>query len=254
MKENIQKKIKALKKGSLSEDDFLAFIQNFPFSGDARIKLDFHRKLRRGLPEVIFGRSKSIAQLKNIIGKFTEIGEKILITRVEEPIFAELKRDFPRLQYHFPARIVTDGLKPKALCRGRILVLSAGASDEPVAEEAYVSSLYLGNPTDREYDVGVACLPRIMSLRERLNHYSVIIVVAGMEGALPSVVAGLTATPIIAVPSSVGYGANFHGMTALLAMLNSCSGGVSVVNIDNGFGAAFQATLINRKISGKNNP
>jgi NCAIR mutase (PurE)-related protein len=251
MKENIQKKIRALKTGLLSEDDFLAFIRNFPFSGDTRIKLDFHRKLRRGLPEVIFGRSKSIAQLKNIIGKFAEVGEEILITRVEEPVFAELKMDFPRLKYHSPARIITGRSKPKALCRGRILVLSAGASDEPVAEEAYVSSLYLGNPTDREYDIGVACLPRILSLRDRLNHYSVIIVVAGMEGALPSVVAGLTATPIVAVPSSVGYGANFHGMAALLAMLNSCSGGVSVVNIDNGFGAAFQATLINRKISGK---
>ena len=251
MKEIIRKKIKALKKGVLSETDFLAFVQNFPFGGDDRIKLDFHRTLRRGVPEVIFGRNKSVGQLKTIIGKFREIGEKLLITRVEEPVFAELKREFSHLKYHAPARIVTGSEKPKTLCRGRILVLSAGASDEPVAEEAFVSSRYLGNPTEREYDVGVACLPRILSLRKRLDRYSVIIVVAGMEGALPSVVAGLTATPVIAVPSSVGYGANFQGMSALLAMLNSCSGGVSVVNIDNGYGAAFQATLINRKIGGK---
>jgi hypothetical protein len=177
------------------------------------------------------------------------MGEDLLITRVDAGRFAELKKEFPSLCYHDAARIVTCGRRPVETHKGRVLVLSAGASDERVAEEAYVSSRYLGNRSDREYDVGIACLARVLSLRARLNRATVIIAVAGMEGALPSVVAGLTSTPVIAVPTSVGYGANFYGLSALLSMLNSCAGGISVVNIDNGFGAAYQATLINRKLS-----
>jgi hypothetical protein len=249
MKEALRQKIRALKAGRLSERDFLAFMANFPFSDERHIKLDFHRKLRRGIPEVIFGQGKSAEQLRRIIMKFEEVGEDILITRVDAERFVALKREFPHLLYHVSARVVTSDREPRAVNRGRILVLSAGASDEKVAEEAYVSSLYLGNRTDKEYDVGVACLPRVLSLQKRLNRYAVIIAVAGMEGALPSVVAGLTSTPVIAVPTSVGYGSNFGGLSALLSMLNSCAGGISVVNIDNGFGAAYQATLINQKLS-----
>ena len=190
-----------------------------------------------------------MAQLRRIIRKFTEVGEDMLITRIDEARFRELQKDFPDLRFHAAARIITSDRDPKVVNKGKILVLSAGASDESVAEEAYVSSLYLGNSTDKEYDVGVACLARILSLQKRLNDYAVIIAVAGMEGALPSVVAGLTSTPVIAVPTSVGYGSNFGGLAALLSMLNSCAGGISVVNIDNGFGAAYQATLINQKLS-----
>jgi NCAIR mutase (PurE)-related protein len=249
MKEALRQKIKALKSGKLAERDFLAYLQNFPFSNEKHIKLDFHRKLRRGIPEVIFGQGKSAEQLRRIITKFREMGEDILVTRIDAERFQALKKEFPFLRYHGAARIVTCDREPKSVNKGRILVLSAGASDEKVAEEAYVSSLYLGNRTEKEYDIGVACLARVLSLQKKLNHYAVIIAVAGMEGALPSVVAGLTQTPIIAVPTSVGYGSNFNGLSALLSMLNSCAGGISVVNIDNGFGAAYQATLINQKLS-----
>ena len=249
MKEPLRRKIDDLKKGKLAAREFLAIMQNFPFSNERHIKLDFHRKLRRGIPEVIFGQGKSVEQLRRIIRKFEEVGEDILVTRVEPERFAALRAEFPRLRYHAAARVVTSDREPRPANRGKILVLSAGASDERVAEEAFVSSRYLGNRTDKEYDVGVACIARVLSLQKRLNRYAVIIAVAGMEGALPSVVAGLTSTPVIAVPTSVGYGANFGGLAALLSMLNSCAGGISVVNIDNGFGAAYQATLINQKLS-----
>jgi NCAIR mutase (PurE)-related protein len=247
--ETIRQKINALKSGKLSEKKFFDYLQNFPFSNDPYIKLDFHRRLRRGIPEVIFGQGKSVEQLQCIIGKFMAMDEDILITRIDREIFAKMKKDVASLRYHESARIITSDHEPKIKNKGKILVLSAGASDEKVAEEAFVSSLYLGNRTDKEYDVGVACIARILSLQKKLNQYAVIIAVAGMEGALPSVVAGLTSTPIIAVPTSVGYGSNFGGLAALLSMLNSCAGGISVVNIDNGFGAAYQATLINQKIS-----
>ena len=249
MKQLILQKIKDCKAGKLSEKELFLFMRNFPFSNDPHIKLDFHRKLRRGIPEVIFGQGKSMEQLRRIVKKFKEVGEDVLITRVDAERFTELKKDFSHLEYHATARIITTDRLPKAVNKGKILVLSAGASDEKVAEESYVSSLYLGNRTEKEYDVGVACLARVLSLQKKFNGYSVIIAVAGMEGALPSVVAGLTSTPIIAVPTSVGYGSNFGGLSALLSMLNSCAGGISVVNIDNGFGAAYQATLINQKLS-----
>lgn len=249
MKQIIRQKIKAFATGKLSQKELFLFLQNFPFSNDRHLKLDFHRKLRRGIPEVIFGQGKSVEQLRRIIIKFNEVGEDMLITRVDEERFHKLKKDFPDLCFHAAAGIITSDRQPKAVNKGKILVLSAGASDEKVAEEAYVTSLYLGNRTDKEYDVGVACLARVLSLQKKLNHYTVIIAVAGMEGALPSVVAGLTSTPIIAVPTSVGYGSNFGGLSALLSMLNSCAGGITVVNIDNGFGAAYQATLINQKLS-----
>ena len=249
MKETIRQKIAELKNGKLSEKAFLDYLRNFPFSNERHIKLDFHRKLRRGIPEVIFGQGKSMEQLRRIVRKFNEVGEDVLITRIDEARFGELRSEFPDLRFHAAARIITSDRAPKAVNKGKILVLSAGASDEKVAEEAYVSSLYLGNRTDKEYDVGVACLARVLSLQKKLNTYAVIIAVAGMEGALPSVVAGLTSTPVIAVPTAVGYGSNFGGLSALLSMLNSCAGGISVVNIDNGFGAAYQATLINQKLS-----
>jgi NCAIR mutase (PurE)-related protein len=249
MKENLQRRVRAFRDGTLSEKDFLRFLENLPYSDHAGLKLDFHRALRRGIPEVIFGQGKSIVQLVDIIATFREVGEDILITRVDAERWRELKKKCPGLRYHDKARIVTFTRRPQAVQAGRVLVLSAGASDERVAEEAFVSSLYLGNHTDKEYDVGIACISRVLRLREKFNGYTVIIAVAGMEGALPSVVAGLTSTPIIAVPTSVGYGSSFGGVSALLSMLNSCAGGISVVNIDNGFGAAYQATLINRKIS-----
>ncbi|MGE5340902.1 MAG: nickel pincer cofactor biosynthesis protein LarB [Candidatus Omnitrophota bacterium] len=252
MKNLIHKQIQLLKSGDLSETGFLTFLEtNLPYKDIGDIKLDFHRKIRRGVPEAIYGSGKTVDQLKKIVFHFKEMGEDILMTRIDPEKYAELgTRCSPtRLIYHEKARIVTFDKEPEVQFKGSVLVLSAGSSDEGTAEEAFVSARYLGNPVEKTYDVGVACLSRILDLRSRLNAYSVIIVVAGMEGALPSVVAGLTSTPVIAVPTSVGYGANFGGISALLSMLNTCAGGVTVVNIDNGFGAAYQATLINQKIS-----
>ncbi len=248
MKDAIKEKIKLLKTNQLSDDDFLDFIEHFPYKNLGDIKLDFHRKIRRGLPEAIYGSGKNVDQLEKIVHRFDHIDENILITRIDEDKFNTLSKRCPNLVYHEKARIVTFDKEPKVTAKGKILVISAGSSDEGVAEEAYVSAKYLGSNVEKEYDVGVACLNRILDMKERLNEYTVLIVVAGMEGALPSVVAGLTATPIIAVPTSVGYGANLNGIAALLSMLNACSGGISVVNIDNGFGAAYQAALISRKV------
>ncbi|MEN8154265.1 MAG: nickel pincer cofactor biosynthesis protein LarB [Acidobacteriota bacterium] len=251
MENNIKEKIKLLKEGKISDSEFLSFIEHFPYKDLGDIKLDFHRKLRRGLPEVIYGSGKNLDQLKKIIEKFEELNENILITRIDEERGKILTGIYPSLNYHEKARIITFRKEIKPELDGKILVITAGASDENVAEEAFVSAEYLGNKVERGYDVGVACINRILDMKSKLNDYSVLIVVAGMEGALPSVVAGLTSTPVIAVPTSIGYGANLNGIAALLSMLNSCAGGLSVVNIDNGFGAAFQATLINRKINGK---
>ncbi len=246
---NIKERIKLLKEGKISEREFLSFIEHFPYKDLGDVKLDFHRKLRRGLPEVIYGSGKSIDHLKKIIEKFKELDENIIITRIDEERGKILTDNYSFLLYHEKARIITLKKEVKPDLEGKILVLTAGASDESVAEEAFVSAKYLGNNVEKGYDVGVACINRILDMKEKLNDYSVLIVIAGMEGALPSVVAGLTSTPVIAVPTSVGYGANLKGIAALLSMLNSCAGGLSVVNIDNGFGAAFQATLINRKIN-----
>lgn len=249
MKEEIKKKLALFKSGKLSEKEMLRWLSHFPYHSMDNIKLDFHRPMRRGLPEVIYGRGKSTDQLNTIIQKFQDMDMDILITGISEEKFKPLGKKYPQLMYHSKPRIVTFDREPKVKFKGPILVMSAGSSDESVAEEAYISAKYLGNNVDREYDIGVACINRVLDLTPRLNRYNVLIVIAGMEGALPSVVAGLTSTPVIAVPTSVGYGANLNGIAALLSMLNSCSGGVSVVNIDNGFGAAFQATLINQKIS-----
>jgi NCAIR mutase (PurE)-related protein len=251
MKNTISDHIKRLKSGELSEEEFLKFVENVPYENMGDIKLDFHRKLRRGVPEAIYGSGKTPEQLEKIIHGFTHKSEDILITRVEKEKFQQLAALCPDtgLVYHEKARIVTFDKKPEVRFKGSIMVVSAGSSDEPVADEAYVSALYLGNKVDKAYDVGVACISRVIDLKNTFNQYTVLIVVAGMEGALPSVVAGLTATPVIAVPTSIGYGANFGGLSALLSMLNTCSGGVSVVNIDNGFGAAYMASLICQKVN-----
>jgi len=251
MSDIISKHIRKLKSGDMSEEQFKAFLGNFPYRDLGDIKLDFHRKLRRGLPEAIYGSGKNIEQLQKIVLRFNEMEEDMLITRVDPGKFDALANQCHNvaLKYHEKARIVTFDREPMIRFKGSVMVVSAGSSDEPVAEEAFVSARYLGNKVERAFDVGVACIHRVLDLKERFNQFSVIIVAAGMEGALPSVVAGLTATPVIAVPTSVGYGANFGGVSALLSMLNTCSGGISVVNIDNGFGAAYIASLINQKVT-----
>ena len=210
--------------------------------------LDHHRRLRTGIPEVVYGAGKSAGQIERIMTAMLQRGGVVLATRVERDKADTVRATLPELTYHDKARMLSANLPatPAANRRGRIVVLSAGTSDEAVAEEAALTAEALANPVERLFDVGVAGIHRLLSHRKLLHQAAVLIVVAGMEGALPSVIGGLVDKPLIAVPTSVGYGVGFGGIAALLGMLNSCVPGVMVVNIDNGFGAACAASAINR--------
>ena len=219
----------------------------FPYADLGVAKLDTHRTLRKGFPEVVLGSGKKFDHLVEIISSFNKGKENVLITRIRPRVFSKLSDEFPRLKYFEDAKIaVLEKKKVLAKSKGKILIITAGTSDISVAEEAYVVSKYMGNKVERLYDVGVAGIHRLLDKTDKIQKASVIIVVAGMEGALASVVGGLTSKPVIGVPTSVGYGASFKGVTALLGMLNTCSPGVVTVNIDNGFGAGYFAALINR--------
>jgi len=224
-----------------------AAMQRAPFEDLGFARVDTHRELRQGFPEVILGLGKTPAQIAAIAARIVERGQPLLVTRAGLDAFAAVRERVPSATYHDQARAIT--LRQGETCRGTgtIVIACAGTSDLPVAEEAAVTAEMMGNKIDRLYDVGVAGIHRILSEHGRLQSAHVIIVVAGMEGALPSVVAGLVSVPVIAVPTSVGYGASFGGIAALLGMLNSCANGVAVVNIDNGFGAAAIASLINHQ-------
>jgi NCAIR mutase (PurE)-related protein len=206
-------------------------------------RVDHHRAIRQGFPEVIFGQGKTPDQIARIAQAITDRGHSLLITRTDAPAFREVAKLVPEAVFHETARIIERRV-PAERGKGVVLVAAAGTSDIPVAEEAAISAEVMGNDVDRLYDVGVAGLHRLLAERARLESARVIIAVAGMEGALASVVGGLVAAPVVAVPTSVGYGASFGGFAALLAMLNSCAMGVAVVNIDNGFGAAAFASSI----------
>jgi pyridinium-3,5-biscarboxylic acid mononucleotide synthase len=233
--------------GRLSADRALARLKLLPFEDLGFARLDHHRGLRRGVPEVIFGEGKSTDQLAAIGKRMVAGGVNLVITRLAPDKARVLKRKLRALDYRPDARIgMIIRERPQVRTHGAVMILSAGTSDIPVAEEAALCAELFGNPVERLYDVGVAGLHRLTANAESIQRASVLIVVAGMEGALPSVVAGLVDKPVIAVPTSVGYGASFGGIAALLGMLNSCASGVTVVNIDNGFGAAFAATMINR--------
>lgn len=208
-------------------------------------QVDTHRALRRNFPEVIFGAGKTPEQVVKIAARILKLGQPVLATRVNDAHARALKRKFKPAIHHPLARCVTIEKKPLPRRAGFIAVVSAGTSDLPVAEEAAVTAEIMGNRVERVFDVGVAGLHRMLARLELLQRANVLIVVAGMEGALPGVVAGLVARPVVAVPTSIGYGAAFGGIAALLAMLNSCAGGLTVVNIDNGFGAGFAASQIN---------
>jgi pyridinium-3,5-biscarboxylic acid mononucleotide synthase len=207
-------------------------------------RVDHHRAIRQGFPEVVFGQGKTPEQVAAVSAAIVNRGHALLVTRTNRTTFDAVAKVVPDAQFHEQARII-ERRGPVEGGKGVILVCAAGTSDIPVAEEAAISAEVMGNEVDRLYDVGVAGLHRLLSQGDRLSRARVIIVVAGMEGALPSVVGGLVRVPVVAVPTSVGYGASFGGMTALLAMLNSCATGISVVNIDNGFGAASVASKIN---------
>ncbi len=240
--------LQQIKDGALGVDSAMERLRHLPFEDVGHATVDHHRGLRQGFPEVIFGQGKSFEQLERIINALLAQGNNILATRLDREMAHEVQRIFPAASYHATGRCLTIEQKPvEEKGRGTILVVSAGTSDIPVAEEALVTARMLGNRVEHLYDVGVAGIHRLLARRELLFSASVLIVVAGMEGALPSVVGGLVDRPVIAVPTSVGYGASFGGVAALLGMLNSCAAGVTVVNIDNGFGAAYAASLMNRE-------
>jgi NCAIR mutase (PurE)-related protein len=222
----------------------LAALRERPFEDLGFARVDHHRSIRQGFPEVVLGLGKTPEQIASIAARIVERGHPLLVTRADAVAWQQVQAIVPDAEYHAVARAIT-WKQPIEPGKGSIAIASAGTSDLPVAEEAAVTAELMGNPVERLYDVGVAGIHRILHERDRLRAARVIIVVAGMEGALPSVVAGMVDVPVIAVPTSVGYGASFGGLAALLGMLNSCANGVSVVNIDNGFGAGCLASMIN---------
>lgn len=233
--------------GEVSVDEALQRLRDLPFEDIGLACIDHHRSLRRGLAEVIYGEGKEVDDILAIMERMLARGDNIMVTRLSKEKAEPIRAKFPPSIYYAKSRVLTL-LQNEPVIRGRgiILVISAGTSDIPVAEEAAVTASFMGNRVETVHDLGVSGLHRVLSHRDRLTAASVIIVVAGMEGALPSVVGGLVDKPVIAVPTSIGYGASFEGMAALLGMLNSCASGVTVVNIDNGFGAGYAASLINR--------
>jgi NCAIR mutase (PurE)-related protein len=239
----------AVERGETTPEAASERLASLPFEDIGHTRIDHHRSLRTGLPEVIYAAGKTPDQVAAIFSRMAAAGTDVLATRVSPEIAASVHTLVPAAEFHETARILTlrtvDGkaLPPPGPC---IAVLCAGTSDLPIAEEAAVTSEHFGSRVIRLYDVGVAGVHRLLAVRDQLREADVVIVCAGMEGALPSVVGGLVGVPVIAVPTSVGYGASFGGAAALLGMLNSCSPNVSVVNIDNGFGAAYTATLIAR--------
>ncbi len=245
MKKRLEEILEKVRAGTLSPAEALGKLEDYPYCDLEFAKVDHHREIAKGAPEIVFGLGKTPAQIGRIAGEILKKGSNLLVTRVEPPVWSKVKAKLPGAVYNEAARTVTRVQAKPPAGRGTIVVLTAGTSDIPVAEEAAVTAETLGNATERVYDVGVAGLHRLLGQYERLRRARVIVAVAGMEGALPSVVAGLVKVPVIAVPTSVGYGASFKGLAALLAMLNACPGGVAVVNIDNGFGAAFLASQIN---------
>jgi NCAIR mutase (PurE)-related protein len=245
--QRIRDLLKRVAAGKLDVAAAVTRLRHFPFEDLGFARLDHHRSLRRGIPEVVLGERKTAAQIAAIGARVVASGQNLIVTRLSPDKAREVKRKLPGLKYQEDALLGCVVTKPTPKHgHGMVMIISAGTSDIPVAEEAALCAELFGNRVERLYDVGVAGLHRLTSNLESIASASVLIVVAGMEGALPSVVAGLIDKPVIAVPTSVGYGTAFGGLAALLGMLNSCSSGVTVVNIDNGYGAALAATLINR--------
>jgi NCAIR mutase (PurE)-related protein len=245
--ERLKLLLEKVQSGQLGVDAALGELRNLPFENlDDFATLDHHRSLRNGFPEVIFGQGKQPGQVVSIIRRMSERNDKVLVTRVDKNMADEIRAELPELTYHTISRLLILDRSAPAEKRPGILVVTAGTADMPVAEEAAMTAELMGNVVERMFDVGVAGIHRLLRQTERLWQASVVIVVAGMDGALPSVVGGLVSAPVIAVPTSVGYGASFNGLAALLTMLNSCATGVAVVNIDNGFGAGSLASTINQ--------
>ena len=248
--EQLTSLLQQLSTGTLSVDTVVEKLKHLPYEDLGVARIDHHRELRQGVAEIILGQSKTLDQLTTIVTALDRRQRNILVTRLDDNKGEALARQFPAGEYDEIARTFCLIHQPAAhQGRGKILVICAGTSDLPVAREAVNTARMLGNEVEELVDVGVAGIHRLLNSQEQLHQAAVVIVVAGMEGALPSVIGGLVAVPVIAVPTSVGYGASFGGVAALLGMLNSCASGVTVVNIDNGFGAAFAANRINRRES-----
>ena len=241
--DQVQALLEAVAKGESTVDDALDRLRTMPFHDLGFAKVDTHRPLRTGQGEVVFGQGKSVEQIVEIVEALAAGVQPVLVTRLSRPVGEDLARRIEGSRFDPDASALVVGSPPEG--RGKVAVLSAGTSDLPVAAEAALTAEVLGSHVERHWDVGVAGLQRVLAVREELDGVRVVVAVAGMEGALPSVVGGLVSVPVIAVPTSVGYGASFGGLTALLGMLNSCAPGVSAVNIDNGFGAGYLAHLIN---------
>jgi NCAIR mutase (PurE)-related protein len=242
---DITKMLQSVQSGKMDIETALDRLKHMPFEDMSYAHIDHHRQLRHGMPEVIYCEGKTLEQVVGITRRMLKAGSDILATRASERVFKALKKLDKRAVYHPASRAIVIQDTKRTLTYGTILVLTAGTSDIPVAEEAAVTAGSLGSTVQTVYDVGVAGIHRILSKREILDAARVIVVVAGMDGALPSVVGGLVDKPVIAVPTSVGYGAGFQGLAPLLTMLNSCASGIAVMNIDNGFGAGVLAHRIN---------
>ena len=246
--ERIRKLLEEVKRGDLRVEDAFTQLENLPFEDLGFARVDHHRAMRQGFPEVVFCQGKTSDQVVAISSRIVAAGSALLATRVDAATAGALLAELPDAEHNEIARTVVRPGEPTAdvAVAGKVLVIAAGTSDLSVAEEACVTTEVMGSPTERLYDVGVAGIHRLLAHKQMLDDASVVVVVAGMEGALASVVGGLVDVPVIAVPTSVGYGASFGGLAALLGMLNSCAPGVTTVNIDNGFGAGYTAALINR--------
>lgn len=242
----MKKILQDYKKGKVKLNNVLEKIKSMPYEDLGFAKIDTHREVRKGFPETIFCQGKTKPQIIAILKKLSKNYQNILLTKANKNIYNSIKKTYPKADYNEHAKtIVIKNYKPKPK-KGTILIITAGTSDIPVAEEAAVTAEIMGNKVEKVYDVGVAGVHRLLDIKDKIFSSNVIIVVAGMDGALPSIVGGLTSKPVIAVPTSVGYGASFQGIAPLLTMLNTCAEGVVVVNIDNGFGAGYFAGLINR--------
>lgn len=245
-KDQLRSLLEQVREGAVDVDQALERLRHMPFERLGYATIDHHRAIRAGMPEVIFGKGKTVEQTVGIARKLLERASNVLVTRTTKEVYEALRASFPEAEY-FPlsgALRVWRDRTPRG--KGKLLVVSAGTTDLPVAEEAVVTAEIMGNEVLQVHDVGVAGIHRLLGNYDRLTEARVIVVCAGMEGALPSAVGGMVSCPVIAVPTSVGYGASFHGLAALLGMLNSCASNVSVVNIDNGFGGGYVASLINR--------
>ena len=247
-KNKLKELLESLQKQDITIDDAMRRLQTLPYEDLGFAKLDHHRSIRRGYPEVVFCQNKTVEQVKSIVLHLSE-QNKVLATRATPEMFEAVKTVLPDAKYNVAARTITVATEEAVTVKDKtkhILVISAGTSDIPVAEEAFETATFMGNHVEKLYDVGVAGLHRLLGNKKQIDDANVLIVVAGMDGALPSVVGGLVNVPVIAVPTSVGYGASFQGVGPLLTMLTSCAPGVTVVNIDNGFGAAYFASLVNK--------